>query len=102
MYHKLTLNLIVMYVFSVLLAIVSLATLQPVPATTAYTAGYILGRALASTLLPALVVAIPAGIYRYFARKHMRGYYVALWVLWLLFGLVTLAGNLTNTASAQP
>lgn len=54
----------------------------------------VVARALGNVGLAVVVALIPAGIYWLFKRKRMPGLTVAIWVLWGLIAVLSLAGNM--------
>jgi len=60
-------------------------------------AGIITGRAFAATIIPFLLAAIPATIYKAIKKEKQMlvpGYHIILWLLWVLFTIMTTMGSM--------
>ncbi|MEH6626370.1 MAG: hypothetical protein V7739_07995 [Motiliproteus sp.] len=83
----------IMLVLSVIVTYVTLGmTTANVDDT--YSIGVIGGLAVASTLFPLLLISIPAGIYKYFKKRSLPGFYIWLWLYWIIFTLIASLGNM--------
>jgi len=64
-------------------------------------AGLITGRAFAVTILPFLLAAIPAALYKLIkGEKDVRvpGFHFILWLLWMMITLTVTVGSMINPA----
>ena len=94
---KLNINIALMFFLSLVIGYIVFGILSPPDIGAVYGVGFIVGHGVSSTLIPLLVVTLPAVIFKYFNKKPMPGYYIGLWVVWAIFAVITIYGNLTSS-----
>lgn len=57
-----------------------------------YTIGHALGSFIFFALLPFALISIPSGIYWLIKRKLMPGFFIILWLIWILWMVIVLSG----------
>lgn len=85
-----------MLALSIAISYVTVSTLTPhrtEPYEMGYEMGYILGRAFWGTLYPLLIAALVSGIYKLISKKSLPGYFIWLWALWFVLGLMATIGS---------
>ena len=85
---KLVGNIVLMLVFSGAATLFSLAGDDGFDLGSPEGLGQFLGRVTAATLIPLVVAAIPAGLYWAWKKRRMPGFFLVIWVLWILLSLM--------------
>lgn len=60
---------------------------------------YLFGRTFTCMAVPLFLAAIPALPYRLIKKKTMPGFYIVLWILWVIFNAMAIAGSMVNGVS---
>ena len=89
----LNINTFVMLLVSLMFAYVAANMLVSVGATTAYSWGFIIGRAVMGVLLPLAIVYFPLALIRRGKPKFTKGTYITWWVLFVLLSIMALLGS---------
>ncbi len=93
MTRTLNINAGIMLVLSVIVTYVTLG-MHTANVDETYSMGFIGGRAIAGTLLPLLLISIPAGIYKLTKKSTLPGFYIWLWLFWIMFSIMSSLGNI--------
>lgn len=96
MEHKLKINIALMFILSLAVGYVIFGIISPPDIGSVYGVGFIAGRGFSSTLVPLVLVSLPAMIYKYFKKNTMPNFYIFLWLVWVIFAVISIYGNLAS------
>jgi len=94
MEHKLKLHVGLMFILSMSIGYVVFGIISPPEIGVVYGFGFIAGRSFSSTLVPLIIVSLPAVLYKRIKKQPMPGYYISLWGAWFMFAAISIFGNL--------
>ena len=90
MTKTLNFQILIMLLLSTLVAYFTITSNNP---GSAYSLGFMFGRALASTLAAVIIFLIPAGIYKLIKKEVLPGRNIWLWTFWFIIIAISTMGN---------